>query len=166
VDLYLSSWTALLWTLESAWSILLYLDSWVFKLLETLDLPGVSFLTCYQYPSLLLKTAFPRGQSWCCEELPSFCDQLWAYTYTQSTRWASSRKPRGDPAENPAEHQGGTCRPSGPQGLDVRHRAPLSQPCTTSADAGGAIRTLVPVTSPPRPPPERANVPTYDPWGK
>jgi hypothetical protein len=66
----------------------------------------------------------------------------------------------------PAEHPGGTCRPSGPQGLDVRHRALHSQPCTASADAGGAIRMLVPVTSPPRPPPERANVPTYDSWGK
>jgi len=30
----------------------------------------------------------------------------------------------------------------------------------------GAIRTLVLVTSPPRPPPQRANVPTYDSWGK
>jgi len=68
--------------------------------------------------------------------------------------------------KNPAEHPGGTCRPSGPQGLDVRHRALHSQPCTASADAGGAIRTLVPVTSLPRPPPERAKVHTYDSWGK
>jgi hypothetical protein len=35
---------------------------------------------------------------------------------------------------------------------------------STSTD--GAVRTLVPVTSPPRPPPERANVSTYDSWGK
>jgi hypothetical protein len=75
--------------------------------------------------------------------------------YTQSTRSVSSRKPRGDPAENPAENPRGTCRPSGPRDLDVRHRALRSQPCTASADAGGAIRTLVPVTSPPRPPPQR-----------
>jgi hypothetical protein len=55
-------------------------------------------------------------------------DILWAYTYT---------------AENPAEHPGGTCRPSGPQGLDVRHRALVrSQPRTASANAGEAIRTL------------------------
>jgi len=52
---------------------------------------------------------------------------------------------------NPAEHPRGTCRPSGPQGLDVRHRALRSQPCTASADAGEAIRTLVPVASLPRP---------------
>jgi hypothetical protein len=68
--------------------------------------------------------------------------------------------------ENPEEHPRGTCRPSGPQGLDVRHRALRSQPRTASADAGGAIRTPVPVASPPRPPPKRANVPTYDSWGK
>jgi hypothetical protein len=86
--------------------------------------------------------------------------RLWEYTYTQSTCQASSRKPRGDPAENPAEHPGRTWRPSGPQGLDVHHRALHSQQCTASADAGGAIRTLVPVTSPPRPPPERADVHT------
>jgi hypothetical protein len=30
----------------------------------------------------------------------------------------------------------------------------------------GAIHMLVPVMSPPRPPPERANVPTYNSWGK
>jgi len=76
------------------------------------------------------------------------------------------RKPRGDLEENPVEHPGGTWRPSGLQGSDVRHRALCSQPCTASANTGGAIRTLVPVTSPPRPPPERANVPTYDSWGK
>jgi hypothetical protein len=75
------------------------------------------------------------------------------------------KEPRGDPAENPAEHPGGTCRPSGPQGLDVRHRALRGQPRTASANAGGAIRTLVLVTSPPRPPPERANVHTYDSQG-
>jgi len=67
---------------------------------------------------------------------------MWAYTYTRSTRRASSRKPRGDPTGNPAEHPGGTCRPSGPQGQDIRHRALRSQPCTASANAGGAIRTL------------------------
>jgi len=91
---------------------------------------------------------------------------LWAYTYTQSTRRVSSRKPRGDPAENPVEHPSWTSRPSGPRGLDVRHRALCSQPCTANADAGGAIRTLVPVASLPRPPLERENVPTYDSWGK
>jgi len=40
--------------------------------------------------------------------------------------------PRGNLEEiqqrNPAEHPRGTCRPSGPQGLDVRHRALRSQP--------------------------------------
>jgi len=30
----------------------------------------------------------------------------------------------------------------------------------------GAMRKLVPVTSAPRPRPERVNVPTYDSWGK
>jgi hypothetical protein len=35
-----------------------------------------------------------------------------------------------------------------------------------STNTVGAVRTLVPVTSPLRPPPERANVPTYDSWGK
>ena len=44
--------------------------------------------------------------------------------------------------ENPAEHPRGTCRPSGPQGLDVRHRVLRSQPCTASANTGEAIRTL------------------------
>jgi hypothetical protein len=68
--------------------------------------------------------------------------------------------------ENPAEHPRGTCRPAGPQGLDIRHRALRSQPRTASMDAGGAIRTLVPVTSPPSPPPARANVPTYNSCGK
>jgi hypothetical protein len=77
---------------------------------------------------------------------------VWAYKYAQGTRQVSSRKPRGDPAEDPAEHPRGTCRPSGPRGLEVRHRALRSQPHTAIAKAGGAIRTLVPVTSPPRPP--------------
>jgi len=44
--------------------------------------------------------------------------------------------------ENPAEHPRGTCRPSRPQGLDVRHKELCSQPCTTSANTGEAIRTL------------------------
>ena len=44
--------------------------------------------------------------------------------------------------ENPAEHPRGTCRPSGPQGLDVRHRELRSQPCTASANTDEAIRTL------------------------
>jgi hypothetical protein len=35
---------------------------------------------------------------------------------TYGTHLVSSRKPRGDPAENPAEHPGGTWRPTGPQG--------------------------------------------------
>ena len=43
---------------------------------------------------------------------------------------------------NPAEHPRGTCRPSGPQGLDVRHRELRSQPCTASENTGEAIRTL------------------------
>jgi hypothetical protein len=44
--------------------------------------------------------------------------------------------------ENPAEHPRGACRPSGPQGLDVRHRELRSQPCTASSNAGEAIRML------------------------
>jgi len=44
--------------------------------------------------------------------------------------------------ENPAEHPRGTCRPSGPQGPDVRHRELRSQPRTASENAGEAIRTL------------------------
>jgi len=35
-----------------------------------------------------------------------------------------------------------------------------------SMNTDGAIRKLVPVSSSPRPPPERANVPTNDSWGK
>jgi hypothetical protein len=35
-----------------------------------------------------------------------------------------------------------------------------------SANTVRAIHTLVLITSPPRPPPEKANVPTYDSWGK
>ncbi len=116
-------------------------------------------------------TLMQKGAAWAKKSLEHKKKQLetrylWAYKYTQGTHQVSSRKPRGDPAENPAEHPGGTWRPSGPQGPDIRHQALCSQPCTASADAGGAIRTLVLVTSLPRPPPERANLPTYDSWGK
>ena len=86
---------------------------------------------------------------------------MWAYRYTQSTRQASSRKPRGDPTENPAEHPGGTRRPSGPQGLDVRHKELRSQPRTAKRERRRGNTYAVRITSPPRPPPERANVRTY-----
>ncbi len=39
---------------------------------------------------------------------------MWAYKYTQGTHRVTSRKPRGDPRENPTEHPGGTWRASGP----------------------------------------------------
>ena len=91
---------------------------------------------------------------------------VWVYTYTYGTNLASSRKPRGNPTENPTKHPWGTWRPSGRQGPSVRHWALLSQPCTTSENTGEAIQTLVLVTSPLRPPPERANIRTYVPWGK
>jgi hypothetical protein len=55
------------WNLESAWSILPYLSAWVFKLLDWI---------CLEYLSLLLKTVFPRIQSWECMELPSLSNSF------------------------------------------------------------------------------------------
>jgi len=89
------------------------------------------------------------------------CRQVWVYTYTHGTHLVSSRESRGDPVENPTKHPGGTWRLLGPQGPSVRHQALPSQPCTASENTGEAIRTQVLVTSPPRPPSERANVRTY-----
>jgi hypothetical protein len=91
---------------------------------------------------------------------------VWVYRYTHGTHLVSSRKPRRDPAENPIKYPVGTWRPSGPQGPGVHHRVLWSQPCTTSKNTGEAIRTLVPIMSPLRPPSERANVQTYVPLGK
>jgi hypothetical protein len=91
---------------------------------------------------------------------------MWVYTCTHGTHLRSLRKPRGDPAGNPTKHPERTLRPSGPQGPSIRHRVLLSQLCTTSENTGEAILMLVPVMPLPRPPPERANVCTYVPWGK
>jgi hypothetical protein len=41
-----------------------------------------------------------------------------------------------------------------------------SQSCIASENTGEEIRMLVPAMSPPRPPPERANIHTCIPWGK
>jgi hypothetical protein len=74
MNLYLLFKTGMLWTLESdwsilpylaclylesAWSILPYLSAWVFKLLDW-----------------ILKTVFPRIQSWECMELPSLSNSF------------------------------------------------------------------------------------------
>jgi hypothetical protein len=90
-----------------------------------------------------------------CHPQPQVQWQIEAQCEHTSIPGALVENPQGNLEEiqqrNPAEHPRGTCRPSGSQGLDVRHRALRSHPRTASADAGGAIRTPVPVTSPPRP---------------
>jgi hypothetical protein len=63
---------------------------------------------------------------------------MWVYICTHGTHLVSSRKPRGDPAENPTKHPGGTWRPTGPQGPRVCHRPLLSQPCTATKNTGEA----------------------------
>jgi len=77
--------------------------------------------------------------------------------YTHGTHLVSSREPRGDPAENPAEHPEGTWRPPGPQVPSVRHRPLLRQPCPASK----TIRTQRFAIRLRPDPPERASICTY-----
>jgi len=86
---------------------------------------------------------------------------VWVYTYTHGTHLIPSREPRGDPAENPIEHPVWTWRPPGPLDPNVHYQPLLRQLCTASENTGEAIFMQVWLTPPPRPPSERANVPTY-----
>ena len=64
------------------------------------------------------------------------------YIYTHGTHLVSSRKSRGDPAENPAEYPEGTWRLPGLQGPSVRHWLLIRQPCTASDNTGKAIDVI------------------------
>jgi hypothetical protein len=63
------------------------------------------------------------------------------YINTHGTHLVSSREPRGDSAENPAEHPEQTWRLSVLQGPSVRHWPLLRQPCPASKNTGEAIGT-------------------------